>query len=85
MPIMSSAFIPDGDLRRSLDGQVDVHRTHVADVMTRGCKTIRSNELAAAAVNLMESHKISALLVVDENNHLTGAINIHDLLRAGVM
>lgn len=75
----------DGDLRRSLDGQVDVHRTHVADVMTRGCKTIRSNELAAAAVNLMESHKISALLVVDENNHLTGAINIHDLLRAGVM
>ncbi|NNF50938.1 MAG: KpsF/GutQ family sugar-phosphate isomerase [Gammaproteobacteria bacterium] len=75
----------DGDLRRSLDGQIDVHRACVADVMTRGCKTIRSDELAAVAVNLMETHKISALLVVDENDRLAGAINIHDLLRAGVM
>lgn len=75
----------DGDLRRSLDGQVDVHGTRVKQVMTAGCKTISSNDLAASAVNMMDKHKINALLVVDENDRLAGAVNIHDLLRAGVM
>lgn len=75
----------DGDLRRSVDGHIDIHNTTVSEVMTGDCKTIASDELAAAAVNLMEEHKISALLVVDENDKLVGAVNIHDLLRAGVM
>ncbi len=75
----------DGDLRRSIDRQVDVHSTPVAQVMTRKCKTIRGTELAAAAVNLMETHKITALLVLDDDDKLVGALNIHDLLRAGVM
>ncbi len=75
----------DGDLRRSLDRQIDVHKTPVSEVMSRHCKTIRGSELAAAAVKMMEEHKINALLVVDEDDRLVGALNIHDLLRAGVM
>jgi arabinose-5-phosphate isomerase len=75
----------DGDLRRTLDKRLDVHQTPMRDVMTRGGKSIRPKELAAEAVHLMETHKITALLVVDDNNHLIGALNVHDLLRAGVM
>jgi len=75
----------DGDLRRTLDHQVDVHRTPMSDVMTRGCKTIGPGELAAEAVRLMEQHRITGLLVVDEAGRLVGALNVHDLLRAGVM
>lgn len=75
----------DGDLRRSLDAQIDVHSTRVGELMTVDCKTIRDTELAAGAVKMMESHKISALLVVDAQQRLIGALNIHDLLRAGVM
>ncbi len=75
----------DGDLRRTLDRQIDVHRTPMSDVMTRGCKTVGPGELAAEAVRLMEQHRITGLLVVDEAGQLVGALNVHDLLRAGVM
>ncbi len=75
----------DGDLRRTLDGQVDVHRTTMGEVMTRGCKVIAPEELAAEAVRLMEQHRITGLLVVDADGRLVGALNVHDLLRAGVM
>ncbi len=75
----------DGDLRRTLDRQVDVHRTPIREVMTAGGKRIGPKELAAEAVHLMEQHRITALMVVDENDKLVGALNVHDLLRAGVM
>ena len=75
----------DGDLRRTLDRQIDVHRTPMHEVMTRGCKTIGPGELAAEAVRLMEQHGITGLLVVDDAGRLVGALNVHDLLRAGVM
>jgi len=75
----------DGDLRRTLDRQIDVHKTPMSEVMTRGCKTIGPGELAAEAVRLMEQHRITGLLVVDEAGRLVGALNVHDLLRAGVM
>lgn len=75
----------DGDLRRALDGQVDVHGTRMREVMTRQGKTIGPRMLAAEAVHLMEKHRITQLLVVDDNNTLIGALNIHDLLRAGVI
>jgi len=75
----------DGDLRRTLDRQIDVHRTPMSEVMTRGCKTIGPTELAAEAVRLMEQHRITGLLVVDGDGRLVGALNVHDLLRAGVM
>ena len=53
--------------------------------MTRGGKTTRSATLAVEALNLMEKHKISALMVVDENDHPVGAFNMHMLLKAGVL
>ncbi len=75
----------DGDLRRILDARIDIHATPVADVMTRGGKTIRANEMAVEALNVMESYKISALMVTDENGHPAGAFNMHMLLKAGVL
>jgi arabinose-5-phosphate isomerase len=75
----------DGDLRRALDRHVDVHRTTMSQAMTSHVKTIQPRELAAEAVHLMELHRITALLVVDESGTLVGALNVHDLLRAGVV
>lgn len=75
----------DGDLRRTLDhGTVDVRKVKVSEVMTRGGKHARAGQLAAEAVNLMEKHKITALLVTDDHNKLVGVLHMHDLLRAGV-
>lgn len=75
----------DGDLRRVLDRRIDVHTIPVREVMTRDCKTIQPGLLAAEALHLMEAHKINALPVVDAGNVLLGALNMHDLLRAGVV
>lgn len=75
----------DGDLRRTLDRQLDIHRTTMGEVMTRNCKVIGPQELAAEAVRLMEQHRITGLLVVNADGRLVGALNVHDLLRAGVM
>jgi arabinose-5-phosphate isomerase len=75
----------DGDLRRALDRSIDVHTTPVKEVMTANCKTARPTMLAVEVLKLMEDHKISSLPVVDEGDRLTGAINMHDLLRAGVV
>ncbi len=76
----------DGDLRRALDDlSVDLRATHVATLMNQSPKTITPGRLAAEAARLMENHKIHGLLVVDDNGRLVGALNIHDLLRAGVV
>ena len=75
----------DGDLRRALDATMDVHKTDMQSVMHRDCKVATPDTMAATAVHVMEENKITALLVVDENNKLIGALNIHDLFRAGVM
>lgn len=74
----------DGDLRRALDRQVDLHSAHVTEVMTRNCKTIAPGTLAAEAL-LMQEYKINALPVVDCERTLLGVLNMHDLLRAGVL
>jgi arabinose-5-phosphate isomerase len=75
----------DGDLRRALDRQIDVHATAMREVMKTGCKVARPRMLAAEAVRLMQEHSITALPVVDDEGRLVGALNVHDLLRAGVM
>ncbi len=75
----------DGDLRRAVDHGVDIYHAKVAELMTRGGKTVGPGDLAAEALRLMETHKINALLVVDENEKVVGALNMHDLLRAGVV
>jgi arabinose-5-phosphate isomerase len=75
----------DGDLRRVLAQTVDVHTTPIADAMTTQCKTGHPNMLAAEILELMQRHKINALLIIDDDKQLVGAINMHDLLRAGVV
>ena len=76
----------DGDLRRSLDDDhVDLRNTRIDAVMTRSPRTIGADALAVEAAQLMETHKINALLVVDDGQRLVGALNIHDLLRARVV
>jgi arabinose-5-phosphate isomerase len=75
----------DGDLRRALDKQVDVHATTMSAVMTRNAKNIGPRALAAEAVHLMDVHRITALPVADAEGRLVGALNVHDLFRAGVV
>ena len=75
----------DGDLRRALDRGVDVRRTLIDAVMTGDCVTVAAEDLAAEALRLMESRAINALLVVDGVGRPTGALNMHDLLRSGVV
>jgi arabinose-5-phosphate isomerase len=75
----------DGDLRRTLDRDPELRTKRMADVMTANPKTVKPNMLAAEAVHLMETSRITQLLVVDDDHVLVGALNVHDLLRAGVM
>ncbi len=75
----------DGDLRRSLDEQVDVHTTAISTVMTSSFSTASTSQLAVEALNLMEEKSISAIPVLDDDQQLVGAINMHDLLKAGVV
>ena len=75
----------DGDLRRALDNNIDVHKTVVSKVMTRNCKSINKDCLAAEALAIMEDSRINALPVVNAENKLIGLLNMHDLLRARVV
>jgi arabinose-5-phosphate isomerase len=75
----------DGDLRRVLDRGLDIHNSTMQEVMTKGCTTVCANQLAAEALQMMEEKKINALLVLDDQQRLMGAFNMHDLLRAGVV
>ena len=75
----------DGDLRRALDRAADLHRTRMDEVMTRQAKRIDADALAAEAVLLMETHRITSLIIVGADEVLVGALNVHDLLRAGVV
>lgn len=75
----------DGDLRRVLSQEINIHTEKLSDYMTRQCKTGTAEMLAAEALELMQRFKINALLIVDKQQQLCGAINMHDLLRAGVV
>jgi len=80
-----AGIFTDGDLRRTLDKRVDVHQARIDEVMTRNCTVVAPEALAGEALHLMESHKFNALLVVDKDRTLLGALNMHDLLRAGIV
>ncbi|HJW81455.1 MAG TPA: KpsF/GutQ family sugar-phosphate isomerase [Acidiferrobacterales bacterium] len=75
----------DGDLRRTLNKGLDVYNAKISDVMTRNPKTCRADQLAAEIVQFMEQSNINGLMVVDADNRVQGALNMHDLLRAGVV
>lgn len=73
----------DGDLRRVLDSKIDIHTTEIGEVMTSPCMTIEPGILAAEALLIMQERKINGLIVVVDNKPIA-ALNMHDLLRAGV-
>lgn len=75
----------DGDLRRTLEKKLDFNATSVRDVMSPNPRCIGQDALAAEAVQIMEEHNISQMLVVDEQRRLIGALNMHDLLHAKVI
>jgi len=75
----------DGDLRRALAQVTDIGAARVADVMSAQPRSIRPEALAAEAVQIMETHKVNQLLVVDARGELVGALNMHDLFRAKVI
>jgi arabinose-5-phosphate isomerase len=80
-----AGIFTDGDLRRAIDKGLDFKRVPVEQVMTARPRTIRPERLAAEAVRLMEEFRITQVLVVDADNRLVGALNAHDLMRAGVI
>lgn len=80
-----SGIFTDGDLRRTLDHEVDMRSATIASVMTARCKTVAQGILAAEALKIMEDLKINGLFVVDSDGRPVGALNMHDLLRAGVV
>ncbi len=75
----------DGDLRRTIDKSVDIHKTRIDEVMTANCRTISADILAAEALAIMEDGKINGLIVVNNDQQVVGALNMHDLLKAGVI
>lgn len=80
-----AGIFTDGDLRRSLDAGCDIRNLTMEQVMTKGCKTASPEMLAVEAVNMLEKYNINSLVVVDADGALVGALNMHDLFRAGVM
>jgi arabinose-5-phosphate isomerase len=75
----------DGDLRRTLDSGADIHNTLIRNVMNKNCKTTSADILATEALQLLEENRITSLLVIDKDNKLIGALNIHDLFREGLI
>jgi len=75
----------DGDLRRVLNQRLDIANIDIRDVMTRNPVTCRADMLAAEAVAIMESRKINGLVALDDSNRVVGALNMLDLLAAGVV
>jgi arabinose-5-phosphate isomerase len=80
-----AGIFTDGDIRRAFDNHVDIHKTSINEIMSKNPKVIRPGMLAAEALHLMESHKITALIVVDEDKKPVGVVHLHDILRAGVI
>ena len=75
----------DGDLRRALDKDLDVNTTCMTEVMTANCLTARADQLAAEILKLMQLKRINSLPVINDKNEIIGALNMHDLLKAGVL
>lgn len=75
----------DGDLRRAFEKNTDLRQASLADMMTRAPRTIGADPLAVEAVEMMERHRVNALLVADPDGRLLGALNMHDLFRAKVV
>jgi len=80
-----TGLFTDGDLRRILDEKIDIHQDNIQSVMTQNPKVAHGDMLAAQALNIMEDKKINGLIIVDEQGRAIGAMNMHDLLKSGVL
>ena len=80
-----AGIFTDGDLRRILDQRLDIHTMAIEQVMTVNCITAKADMLAAEALNIMQQKKINGLIVLDDQRQPVGALNMHDLLKAGVL
>lgn len=80
-----SGIFTDGDLRRALDQSVDLKSASIESVMTDQATTVGSEILAAEALKIMQDKAINALIVCNEANQPVGALNMHDMLKAGVI
>lgn len=80
-----AGLFTDGDLRRILDDEINIHQDSIASVMTLNPTTSQGDVLAAQALKTMEDKKINGLIIVDTTNTPIGAMNMHDLLKSGVL
>jgi arabinose-5-phosphate isomerase len=80
-----AGIFTDGDLRRALERGIDVRSVRLGDVMTRDAQRIGPDALAVEAAEIMERKRITQILVVENDVTLVGALNTHDLMRAGVI
>ncbi|MCD6038900.1 MAG: kdsD 1 [Gammaproteobacteria bacterium] len=80
-----AGIFTDGDIRRAFDNNADIHNTYIHQVMTKKPKVIRPGILAAEALHMMETYKITSLIIINDENHPIGVIHLHDILRAGVI
>ncbi len=76
--------VTDGDLRRAMERGVDIRKAKAGDLGTKTPKTIGPDALATAALELMERHSITALVVAEGGQQIVGVIHLHDLLKSGV-
>ena len=74
----------DGDLRRAIEKNINFQDLSIKDVMTQNCKSIQPNKPALVALQMMEEYSLNSLPVVDGNNQVIGAINMHTLMQAKV-
>ena len=77
-----AGIFTDGDLRRTLESNMDFQKLTIEDVMTRDCKSIEPQEPALTAMQMMEKYSLNSMPVVDSNNNIVGAINMHTLIQA---
>lgn len=80
-----TGIFTDGDIRRAFDSNIDIHNTFIHQVMTKTPKIIKRGLMAAEALHMMETHKITALIVVNDDHHPIGIVRLQDILRAGVI
>lgn len=80
-----AGIFTDGDIRRAFDNNADIHKTNIQQVMSKNPKVIRPGTLAAEALHIMETFKITVLVVIDELKKPIGIVHMHDILRAGVI
>lgn len=80
-----AGIFTDGDLRRVIDKNLDIHKTKISEVMTTHCKTITAGVLAAEAVQIIEQYQITSLVITGENQLPIGVVHLHDLLKSGLI